>query len=177
MVNFFCLVCFLLKYLNRQMVWILYLILMSVCLACVPHSPNIGVLYACALGIGLGSGVLNSIINVWLTELWREKAPTALQVPGLTFGIGTILSPVIIRPFLRKRHLVPNNSTLVNSTNDNDFHWEFNKDYEEDRRSYLTAPFAILAVIQVLCKHLSESYPFNFTLCTSHIFSIHVSLQ
>lgn len=137
------------------MVWIVYLILMSVCLGFVPHSPNIGTLYACSLGIGLGSGVLNSIINVWLTELWREKAPTALQIPGLTFGIGTILSPLIMKPFLMKRNLFPNNATLTaNCTNnENDCHWEYNRQFEEERRSNLTAPFVILAVVQAVCKY------------------------
>lgn len=176
--NFLLSVCFLLKYLNRQTVWIVYEVVLAITLACVPHSPNLGSLYACAIGIGVGSGVLNTIINVWIIEMWREKSPSVLQIPGLTFGVGTILAPLIIKPFLVEgKHkisdAIKNTTTTVNSlvtttmtsimtstnatidtlpceiTNNSG---DYDRNFEEYRRSLLKTPFYILGAIQLLCE-------------------------
>ena len=164
------LVCFLLKYLNRQLVWITFLVIMAISVTLVPHSPNLLALYSIAIGMGLGAGVLNTIINVWIIEMWKEKSPSVLQIPGLTFGIGTILSPLIIKPFLRDSYTgAPLNSTSNNKTSiNNTFNLTapvydiphtngYNEIYEEWRRSLLTTPFIILGLIQVLCKYWSTS--------------------
>ena len=153
---------------------------MAITLALVPHAPNLGALYGCAIGIGFGSGVLNTIINVWIIEMWKEKSPPILQLPGLTFGIGTILSPNIIKPFLKHRneecghfnntsanttmttmstittavHSVLT-STISNTSEKAITHtcdWFYDKEFEEGRRTLLKPPFYILGVIQLICK-------------------------
>ena len=142
------LVCFLLKYLNRQLVWIAFLVLMSIALTLVPHSSGLAGLYACATGLGMGAGVLNTVMPVWIIEMWKDRSPAILQIPGLTFGIGTIFSPLIIRPFLRERYTVPPNNSIAEESEQ----WLYNHEYEEWRRSLLFTPFIILGCTQLLCK-------------------------
>ena len=133
---------------------------MSISLTLVPHSPNLGSLYGCAIGTGLGCGVLNTIINVWIIEMWKEKSPSVLQIPGLMFGVGTILSPLIIKPFLRHKHNIdehsinPDNVTAINtySVNRTESGTGYDKDFEEERRDLLKTPFYILGAIQLICK-------------------------
>ena len=135
---------------------------MAIAVTLVPHSPNLASLYGCAIGIGLGAGALNTIINVWIIEMWKKKSPTVLQIPGLTFGIGTILSPLILKPYLRDPFSQRLEAVLImNSTALNDslsikavetFPYVYNESYEEWRRSLLTAPFVIFGSIQVFCK-------------------------
>lgn len=140
-------VCFLLKYLNRQLVWIAFLVMMSITLTLVPHSSGLVALYACATVMGLGCGVLNTVMPVWIIEMWKDRSPAVLQIPGLTFGIGTILSPLIIRPFLRERYTVS-----LNETDSGPEPWVYNQEYEEWRRSLLFTPFIILGSIQLFCE-------------------------
>ncbi len=151
------------KNLNRQLVWVSFGVIMAISVTIVPHSPNLVSLYGCATGIGLGAGVIRTILNVWIIELWKEKSPSILQIPGLTFGIGTILSPLIIKPYLRVPFSTLQNSSsfdILNDTKSDTFHG-YNEVYEEWRRSLLTKPFIILGLIQVLCKYRNHKLSVN----------------
>ncbi|CAG2117121.1 unnamed protein product, partial [Medioppia subpectinata] len=146
---------FLIKYLNRQLVLTAFLIAMAIGTAFIPHSPNLYVLYVCAIALGMGSGIINCVINVWIIEMWLQKSAPILQIPGLTFGLGTILSPLLLKPFLRDKYTGPDVTTIavpvVVSTPDDDLvTYPYNESYEEDRRSHLKTPFLILGVIQIV---------------------------
>lgn len=39
--------------------------------------------------------------NVWLVQLWKDKVGPIFQMYHLSYGIGALLSPVIVEPFLR----------------------------------------------------------------------------
>ena len=130
---------------------------MSVSATFLPHSPNIWALYACGAGIGMGAGVINSMMNVWLTELWQEKSKVLLQFPGFAFGIGAILSPLIIKPYLMERNLVNvtvSNGTGYNSTKEE---WMYDHEYEQKRRSNLYVPFLFLGAFQLICEYYYQA--------------------
>lgn len=160
-------VCFLLKYLNRQLVWISFLVIMAIAVTLVPHSPNLLSLYSIAIGIGLGAGVLNTVINVWIIEMWKEKSPSILQIPGLTFGIGTIMSPLIIKPFLTENYsdILQKSTSIDNTFNgttpESNANPYYNEVYEEGRRSLLTTPFVIVGLVQVFCKFADQRFESN----------------
>ncbi|XP_054162214.1 major facilitator superfamily domain-containing protein 4A-like [Oppia nitens] len=88
------------KYLNRQLTTSLLLVLTSVSLAGLPHSPNIWFIYVSAWLIGVGAGSWNSIINVWLIEIWQHRSAPVLQFVQFMFGMGTIFSPLLLKTYL-----------------------------------------------------------------------------
>ncbi|CAG2103981.1 unnamed protein product, partial [Medioppia subpectinata] len=107
-----------------------------------------------------GSGIINCVINVWIIEMWLQKSAPILQIPGLTFGLGTILSPLLLKPFLRDKYDGPHVTTIATTTgvvpvvvstpDDSSITYAYNESYEEDRRSHLKTPFLILGVIQIV---------------------------
>ncbi|CAG2166984.1 unnamed protein product [Oppiella nova] len=88
------------RYLNRQLTASLLLVFASVSMALLPQSPNIWLFYVSAWIIGLGTGNWNSIMNVWLIEMWRDRSAPVLQFIQFGFGMGTIVSPLLLKPHL-----------------------------------------------------------------------------
>ncbi|CAG2165036.1 unnamed protein product [Oppiella nova] len=145
---------FLIKYLNRQLILAVFLVIMAIGTAFIPHSPNLYILYTCAIGLGMGSGIINCVVNVWIIEMWLQKSAPVLQIPGLTFGLGTIVSPLLLKPFLRDKYSGDSDTTTTGpgitvSTPDS-VTYAYNEDYEEHRRSLLKTPFLILGIIQMI---------------------------
>ena len=38
---------------------------------------------------------------MWLVQLWKDKVGPIFQMYHLSYGIGALISPVIVEPFLR----------------------------------------------------------------------------
>ncbi|CAG2171891.1 unnamed protein product [Oppiella nova] len=140
---------YLYEYLNRQLTAIIFLAFMSIGSALTPLSPNLSALYTCAFLVGMGASVWNSMCNVWMIELWGHRSAPLLQLLHCGFGIGNIISPLIL-----KSHLIgeihSNSSTgsqsIGNYTNETDVWVESSV----DRRTGLIIPFQINAFIQLL---------------------------
>ncbi|CAG2173892.1 unnamed protein product, partial [Oppiella nova] len=145
---------FLIKYLNRQLVLAVFLVIMAIGTAFIPHSSNLYILYTCAIGLGMGSGIINCVVNVWIIEMWLQKSAPVLQIPGLTYGLGSIVTPLLLKPFLRDKFSGDSDTTTTGpgitvSTPDS-VTYAYNEDYEEHRRSLLKTPFLILGIIQMI---------------------------
>ena len=85
---------------NRQLVMAITFAVLSVSCAVTPLLPNIWLLYLSAFVGGACSSVVSSAYTVWLMEIWKGKSNSMLQASELAFGIGSILAPVIMKPFL-----------------------------------------------------------------------------
>ncbi|XP_054162183.1 sodium-dependent glucose transporter 1B-like [Oppia nitens] len=145
---------FLIKYLNRQLVLAIFLVAMALGTAFIPHSPNLYVLYTCAIFLGMGTGIINCVVNVWIIEMWGNKSAAILQIPGFTFGLGTVISPLLLKPYLRDPYSGPNSNnatTIVPIVSTVDpVTYGYNLDYEEHRRELLKVPFLILGIIEMI---------------------------
>lgn len=122
---------FVYKKMNRQLRIICTLILLGISLVMLPHC-SLYLLYVCGFVIGVGGGSWDSAFNVWIIEIWQQSSGPILQLSQFAFGIGSIVGPLIDKPF------------IVGETDQNDV-----KEPQVDRGSLLSTPFAIIGGIQL----------------------------
>ena len=142
------LLSFTFKYLNRQLVLTAATTVISLSIAMFPYSENLTVLFALTMFLGMGSGIVNTVINIWLAELWGINCAPVLQIPGFTFGIGTILAPVIIKPYLLDKSAQSNSTSTWSTTTTEAYDFNF----ENERRQLLKTPYLIIGYFQIICK-------------------------
>ncbi|XP_054158547.1 uncharacterized protein LOC128956861 [Oppia nitens] len=75
-------------------------IMLTLSVACIPVLPNLALLYTCAALFGFGSAVFVCAFPIWLMEMWNSRARQWLQVNDCSFGIGSIMTTIILKPFL-----------------------------------------------------------------------------
>lgn len=64
---------------------------------------------------GFAAGGSDTAVNVWMMELYNDKqGPSMLQALHFAFGSGSILAPLIDRPFLANHNGI--NSTEIDLT-------------------------------------------------------------
>ncbi|XP_053212534.1 major facilitator superfamily domain-containing protein 4A-like [Panonychus citri] len=64
---------------------------------------------------GVAHGILDVTCNTFLASTWKEKCANWLQVLHMCFGVGSLIAPVICRPFLLP--MVNSEERIVNSLN------------------------------------------------------------
>lgn len=86
---------------------------------------------------GIGSGAWDSSTSIWLVEMWPVGHGAMLQINQFLFGIGTILAPILVAPFVHGEEVMTaSNETIT----------------EDDRIKALAVPFIISGVIQGIGK-------------------------
>ncbi len=145
---------------------IFFVLLMGISTALVPHLPNIWLLYLCFFLLGMSGGVWNNANNVWLIEMWQQKSSPVLQLSQFMFGIGSILGPLIDKPYLTgEQNLDLMNQTFIldlNSTISNSNKTLFIID-ESERKSKLKIPFLISGIIQLIGILLMLFFSYTYT--------------
>ena len=113
----------------------LFLISFGLLTSMLPHCKSIYLLYVCGMLQCITLGGLDAGHNVWIMEIWQEKSSTVLQGARFACGLGAILSPLIVKPFITGE-LNKHNSTLQ-QTNTSSY------DDGIDREAKLTIPYCI----------------------------------
>ncbi|CAG2113288.1 unnamed protein product, partial [Medioppia subpectinata] len=126
------------RYVNRQITIIIVLVVMNVFNTAMPYSQHVWQLYACAAVLGVTAGAWLTAYNVWLIEIWQEKAVRVLLFSQLMHGIGQFAGEQLARPYLTGHPPDAYNSTV------NDMYGEYSPD---ERRAKLVVPFLIGAVV------------------------------
>jgi len=127
--------------------------LLSISSFIIPYSPNLWTLYICAYVKGFGLGVWSSVVNVWLMEIWQKNSAPILQLLQFMFGIGTLLSSLVAKPYVTGEHNNLNqteystSSPVISTTANSTIVEE-----DIDRRSKLKIPYLICGSIQISCK-------------------------
>ena len=109
----------------------------------IPLVTKYWMLYLCTFLTTLGSGAFDCGTYVWIIELWGEKYEPILHTTQMTFGLATIMGPVIMTPFV-KGDVTKNMNLTMNDTERDDYN------YAIDRRPALREPFLISAGIMLL---------------------------
>ena len=111
------------------------LILLGISLIFIPHA-SLYVLYVCGFVIGVGGGSWDSAFNVWIIEIWQQNSGPILQLSQFAFGIGSIIGPLIDKPFIVGE---PEHDQSDQPKNDH-----------VNRSTLLSTPFAIIGGFQLL---------------------------
>ncbi|XP_054152657.1 sodium-dependent glucose transporter 1A-like [Oppia nitens] len=148
------------NYLNRQLTISILFILTGLSSAAIPVSPNLYIVYLCFWMCGVSGGVWNSTINVWIIEMWTNRSASVLQFIQFGYGFGTILSPLILRPFLRGGQgghgggggvgLVVNETMNVTNFTVYSNLTDITDNSDNDRVGNLWKPFVIIGCIQLI---------------------------
>ncbi|XP_054161899.1 sodium-dependent glucose transporter 1A-like [Oppia nitens] len=93
---------FLYKYIDRQIILITLLLIKAGATFLIPYSQQLWHLYLFIGLYGLGSGAWNSGNRVWVLEMFPKptQSGAVLHLSGFMYGMGTILGPMIERPYL-----------------------------------------------------------------------------
>ena len=89
------------RWLNRQLVYSLFVVLLGVTNMLLPVYGSVWAVYLFLTLIGVSMGVIASTASMWLIDLYPESVTAAiLQVQVFCYGLGTILAPIIAAPFV-----------------------------------------------------------------------------
>ncbi|XP_054166590.1 uncharacterized protein LOC128964056 [Oppia nitens] len=117
---------------------------MNVFAILMPFCPNIWLLYLSTFLNSVGCGAWDCSNAVWTIEMWGNKSPAFLQLSQMMFGLGSILAPIIARPYLIgdlsegiQTTTTPTIQSQSNSTETDDIN------YSIDRRPLLIMPYLI----------------------------------
>ncbi|CAG2174652.1 unnamed protein product [Oppiella nova] len=86
----------------------------------------------------------NNSNNVWLMEMWQHNSPSVLLFSQAIYGIGTIIGPLVVKPFLSGLSAGDNSGPeAINSTVD----WS---ELSNEVSHKLKTPFLITGLIEVI---------------------------
>ena len=139
---------FLYKRINRQITLIALLLAISIAIAVMPFAPNLLALYMCSFVTLAGGGAWNAANSVWLIEIWQGSSPAVLQFSQFMYGLGCILAPLLVKPYLTGE--LSQNSTVIPMTTTMSTITTTDINNSVDRRALLKTPFMVDGLVQSL---------------------------
>lgn len=115
---------------------------MAIAVGLIPFGPSLWALYLCQYVNGLGAGAWDNGNNVWLVEMWPTKSSSALQFSQFMYGLGCVLAPIIVKPYLTGENGTHHQSTITSSL---------------DRRDLLKTPFLIAGGLQAFSNYTNSA--------------------
>lgn len=89
------------KFMDLQLLLALSLGIGCAFQAYIPNSPNVACLIGCFFANGACMGIVETCCNAYLIKLWGGKrCASFLQALFFSFGLGCLLAPLVVRPFL-----------------------------------------------------------------------------
>ncbi|CAG2121866.1 unnamed protein product, partial [Medioppia subpectinata] len=105
------------NYLNRQLMVSFYLLLMSISTALTPLLKSFKTFMVLSVFFGLGEGGFDTACHAWILEMWENDNGPYMQALHFTFGLGTLLAPLISFQFLgENRNLGLNSGSRFGTT-------------------------------------------------------------
>ena len=126
---------------------------------CAPILPNLTFLKVNYMVDGFASGGLEAAADVWITEIWGNQCGPYVQMLHFIFAFGSILAPLIIKPFLGEQ-IDENNSKLNSSLPSNNENISFTSDNQtitlspiqiEAYQTKIWIPYMIGGVMIICC--------------------------
>ena len=113
------------------------------------YCPTIWLLYLCGFLGSLGGGVFDSSNTVWVIEMWADRSPPVANLSAMLYGLGTILSPMLVKPFLTGDPDSDETTTVSTVTTITTTPLVDTND-ANDRRARLQTPFLIAGAITLI---------------------------
>lgn len=123
-------------WLNRQLMLTIFSALIAVTSLLIPHYGYLAITFVALTVNGLGGGAWDSSNTAWLVDMWPRGNGPVLQANQFLYGVGTTASPLLASSFIfgEAEFTQVGNRTLT----------------KQLRREYLSIPFAINGVIQMV---------------------------
>ena len=163
---------FLYKYINRQISLIVVSVLSGVFLALQPQATNLLQYYLFQSISSFGSAGWDSGNSPWIIEMWKERAPIFLSLQQMSYGIGTIIAPLLVSPYVvgeiefnkTEESVNPSNvsSTFVANNSTNHTIEILNPNLTLDRRPKLILPFTVAGGLMLVSKFIGLIYSWFF---------------
>lgn len=99
-----------------------------------PHIPTLTLFYVIGGLLGFCIGCYDSAQFVWIMEMWQQDSGPYIQAQHFCFAVGTVLSPLIMSPFLTKEEEEEGVTTTT-------------PDPDAKRNSRLFVPFTIIGCL------------------------------
>ncbi len=125
----------------------------SITTALVPYSYKLWTLYLNFWWYGFGCGAWNIALSVWLIEMWQKNSAPFLQLSQFVYGIGTILGPLLDKPYLTGEQALDSVETNISNATELPFDNITDIFGVIDRRSNLKTPFLISGITQIISIH------------------------
>ena len=165
------------QFINRQIGFMCCLLVVALTMALMPHLPSVNLLFFIFAINGFATGGIEASTDVWVVEMWGHDCGPYVQALHFVFGVGSIITPLVVEPFLSESpkdniDLSEFNDTRhdlfgYNETNKNWTHLNQSLFYSTDiassedtfeTRVYI--PYTFLAVIIAICGALCGSLYF-----------------
>ncbi|CAG2109152.1 unnamed protein product [Medioppia subpectinata] len=124
------------KWVNRQLAITVTTAMLGVFTLLAPLCPNVTLLILCMFLGSIGSGCFDSSNAVWVIEMWDSKSPSVLMLGQMMYGLGSILAPVLARPFVSTDTEPTDGTTLASVTTEAPIDYTY-------RRQQLVIPYMI----------------------------------
>lgn len=137
------------RWINRQLVFVIFITIHSVSTILVPHMGSLPPLLSVIVFYGIASSVWDSCFSTWLVEMWPQSNSAILQSSQSMYSIGTIVGPLLVSFYVYGELDNPSNNataralpmpiignlSTLNIT-------------PEQRESFLSLPFALVGFLQ-----------------------------
>ncbi|XP_054166588.1 uncharacterized protein LOC128964054 [Oppia nitens] len=137
---------FLYVYINRQFTVIVMTSLMYVFSVLIILCPDIWWTIGAFIVAAVGAGAWDSVSSIWIVEMWQQNSDPLMQVLQCMYGLGSIIGPLILAPYLTG-DLKPDNQTVSTLTTQLPLITTTDINNSVDRRSKLIAPYVMVGSI------------------------------
>lgn len=128
---------------------------MGVTLAAIPLCSSMTLFFVNTAVNGFVAGGSDTAVNVWMMELWTDKTGPYLQTMHFVFGGGSILAPLIVKPFLctqsHSQQSMTNFTEITNATNKTN---TLAMDERSEQSSQLYIPYGICGGVLIIAAFL-----------------------
>lgn len=104
------------SYVNRQLAVITLFLTMATAMMLTPHCPTLTTFFISAAVMGTCCGAYDAAQIVWMMEMMQKKCPPFVLAQHFFFAVGTILSTLIMAPFLQQDNDEDQNVNLKTET-------------------------------------------------------------
>lgn len=88
------------KWLNRQLMLGLFILLMAGTVAVLPHYGTLALAFPALVLNGIGGGAWDSASGFWAVEMWPVGNDAMLQLVQFMYGAGSVVAPLLAAPFV-----------------------------------------------------------------------------
>ncbi|XP_076371221.1 sodium-dependent glucose transporter 1A-like isoform X2 [Tachypleus tridentatus] len=121
---------------NRQLLFLINILILGITTTAAPWCRDLGSLIVTMTVGGLTLGAIDTGGNCWCLHLWGKESGPYFQALHFTFGVGTLIAPILAEPFLMPANETNGTSEAINLTDPSLF-WKLQTNLTEKNNTEL----------------------------------------